>query len=325
MTMPSRVFLVAAALPLLFWGCGPSTPPPPVVKTPEQLMADWASVAAASKENLEAAPKACEISQQLAAQGPDKLMPLLDVLSNPNAGPHEKVLVVIATGPLLTQAHEQKLLDLSGPQTDSVSRGCATHLLGALQQRREGTPQGLARLRELMNDPDRHVRSAAILVMELSGDKEGVAKALELWSSPDVTVDERNTIVLNMPQLTVLSNTGLFAEAILDTKLSTEARKRAIQDLGVVGGPPVLEALRKCAETETDPVLKDLASAAAEAVDSRAKQGLVAMPLIPQSAAPAAAPDSAPAAVPAPESAAPAPAPESAPAPAAAPTPTAGS
>ena len=134
-------------------------------------------------------------------------------------------------------------------------------------------------MNELMADPDSHVRNASILIMELAAQPEAVAKAVELWSSPEATPDERTSIVLNMPQRAVMQNTKLYAEAVLDARLSSDARKRAIQDLGMVGDASVLDALKKCGETETDPVLKDLAQAAAEAVDSRVKQGLVAVPV----------------------------------------------
>ena len=269
------------ALPMILWGCGsgPATPPPPVAEPPEQLVAQWTALAtAADKDNLEVG-KASEIVAKLAAQGPDNLIPLLDVLANKDADPYEKVMVVMTTMPALSKSHEPKLIELTGPQIDSVSRGCAAHLLGILLQRRAGTQQGVVRLKELMADPDRHVRNAAILVMELVGDPEGVLKALDLWPSPDATSEERTSIVLNMPQQAVLQNTKIYAEAVLDTKLSADARKRAIRDLGMVGDATVLDALKKCAETETDPALKDMAQAAAEAVDARVKQGLIAVPI----------------------------------------------
>ena len=277
MTTYARAVLVLAALPIVLFGCGsgPSTPP---AEPPEQLVAQWTAMATGDKESIDGV-KLTDIAQKLAAQGPDKLTPLLDVLANKDAEPGEKVLVVVTTMPFISLSHEPKLIELTEPQVDSISRGCAAHLLAVLQQRRQGTPAGLARIRELMGDSDRHVRSAAILVMELYGDTDGIAKAIELWSSPDATVEERNSIILNMPQLTVMKNTKLFAEAVLDTKLPAESRKRAIEDLGMVGDATVLDALQKCAETEPDPALKDMAKAAAEAVDSRAKQGLVAVPI----------------------------------------------
>jgi hypothetical protein len=45
----------------------------------------------------------------------------------------------------------------------------------------------------------------------------------------------------------------------------------------MIGDASVLDALKKCAETETDPAIKELAQSAADAVDSRVKQGLVAV------------------------------------------------
>ncbi len=280
MRMPVRPLFILTALPLILWGCGsgPATPPPPAPEAPEELVAQWTALATAGKDNLDV-QKAAEIAQKLAAQGPDKLIPLLDVLANKDADPYEKVMVVMTTMPAISQYHEAKLIELTGAQIDSVSRADAAHLLGVLQQRRLGTPQGLARLGELIDDPDRHVSSATILVMELAGSPEAIAKAVELWSSPEATPEERTSIVLNMPQRAVMQNTKLFAEAVLDTKLPADPRRRAIQDLGMVGDASVLDALRKCGETETDPVLKDLALAAADAVDSRVKQGLVAVPV----------------------------------------------
>jgi hypothetical protein len=299
-----RALLVLTALPLILWGCGsgPSTAPPPPAESPEQLVAQWTALATAGKDNLDI-QKASEIVNKLAAQGPDKLLPLLDVLANKDADPYEKVMVVMTAMPFVSQFHEPKLIELTGEQNDSVSRADAAHLLGSLQQRRLGTPEGLSRLRDLMADPDRHVRSATILVMELAGDPEALTKAVELWSSPDATPQERNSIVLNMPQLAVMENTKLFAEAVLDTGLPTDSRKRAIQDLGMVGDASVLDALRKCAETETDPVLKEMAKTAAEAVDARVKQGLVAVPVNSKDL-----PPPPPGAVPADTAAAPAPA-----------------
>ncbi len=280
MRMRIFLFLVLALLPLTLWGCGrgSGTPPPPPPEPPDQLVAQWVAVATAGKDHLDV-PKGAELVQKLVAQGPEKLVPILDVLANKDADPYEKVMVVMTTMPALSQFHEQKLIELTAPGVDSISRADAAHLLGSLQQRRLGTEKGLARMNELQADPDAHVRNASILIMELAGQPEAVAKAIELWPNPDTTPDQRISIVLNMPQRAVLQNTKIFAEAVLDTKLSADARKRAIQDLGMVGDATVLDALKKCAETETDPVLKDMAQAAAEAVDSRVKQGLTAVPI----------------------------------------------
>ena len=125
------LFVLLAALPLTLWGCGcgPGTPPPPPPEPPEQLVAQWIAVATAGKDNLDV-PKGAELAQRLAAQGPDKLNPLLDVLANKDADPYEKVMVVMTTMPAISQFHEQRLIELTGPQYDSVSRADAAHLLG---------------------------------------------------------------------------------------------------------------------------------------------------------------------------------------------------
>ncbi len=295
------VFSVLAAVPLVLWGCGPGTPPPSPPEPPEQLVAEWKAVAQAGKDQWDI-PKAAEIAQKLAAQGPEKLNPLLDLLANAGGNEEDKVLVVMSVMPAISQAHEQKLIELTGAQYDPYTRADAAHLLGALLQRRLATEKGLSRMNELIADPDVHVRNASILVMELAGDPTAVAKAVELWANPETTPNERTSIVLNMPQRAVLSNTKLYAEAVLDTKLSEDARRRAIQDLGMIGDATVLDALKKCAETETNPALKDMAQAAAEAVEARVKQGLVAVPVdttaLPPPPPDAAAPQTAPAPAP---------------------------
>ncbi len=280
MSMHIRALLFLTTLPMILMGCGsgPAVPAAPAAESPEQLVSQWMTMASGDREKMDT-QKLAEIVQKLAAQGPDKLTPLLDVLADKDADPGKKVLVVVMTMPFISQSHEPRLIELTGTQIDSVSRGCAAHLLGVLQHRGAGTPAGLARIRELMVDTDRHVSSAAILVMEQYGDPDGVAKAIELWSSPEATAEERNSIVLNMPQLAVMKNTKLFAEAVLDAKLPAESRSRAIKDLGIIGDASVLDALKKCAETETDPALKEMAKASAEAVEYRAKEGLVAVPI----------------------------------------------
>ncbi len=293
-----RTLLFLTALPLVLWGCGPAVPPAPPVEPPEQLVAQWTALSKMDKDQLDV-PKATEIAHKLAALGPEQLNPLLEVLASKEASPVEKVLVVMSTMPSISKDHEPRLIELTGPQYDSISRADAAHLLGILLQRRAGTQQGVDRLRKLMADPDRHVSSAAILVMELVGDPDGVTWAVALWSSPEATPEERTSVVLNMPQRAVMQNMKIYAEAVLDTRLSADARRRAIQDLGMVGDASVLEALKKCAETEPEPTLKDLAKAAAEAVDARVKQGLVAVPIdsknLPPPPAGAASSDTAPA------------------------------
>ncbi len=302
------VLLPLFALALLAGGCGGGEKPEPK----EALLAEWAAMAKADAATLDPA-KAEQLGLRLAKHGPEALNPIVDTLAGPGANPVAQMLAVAALNQVVDTPQEARLLELSGAGHDPATRGCAAHLLGALEARGKATPAVAARLRELMQDPDAHVRNATILVRMLAQDAEGIEKALALWVEPGTPPRVREQIILGIPMPSILGHFDLVMKAMRDEELTVAARSRAVDMLGRIGDATVLEALLDFAANAPDPSLKSMAQAAAEAVKSRVDQGIVVMaipppPLDGQAAAPA---ESAPAET--------APAPEAQPAPAPAP------
>ncbi len=284
--MYGMILVLTAAMASV--GCSKKEQPSQVLHVAEEpvdLVAQWHEIPKAGHESMDVG-SAIEIANAMAASGPNGLDPLLRVLEEPEESPTAKMLAVICLSPHMQESFLPRLTALTQPEHNQATRGCAAHLLGV-----SGAPEAEARVRELFADPDKHVRKAAVLIMTRRGDKDALAQALTLWEDPDISDADRSELVLGFPDHAAADNLHIFAAAFCMTGLDGQARSRAIQLLGLLGGADLLPAMDACLEQETDANLRDMLDAAITAVRSRTKEGVSITPVaVPQDASVEAAP-----------------------------------
>lgn len=268
MTSLYRIFFGITLL-FLIAGCGRQEsrpdlePEPQAPVTPEDLFVQWREIPEAGHEFMDIG-RAIVIANALAQQGPDGLEPILDVLASPEEDPVAKMLAVICLSSHMNESFLPRLLELSEPGHESITRGGAIHLLGAFP---DGEVQ--ARLRESMTDDDKHVSKVATFVLLRRGDIDAFERTLALWDGNDISVHDRNEIILALPDAQASRHLRLFEEALCNRDLDVPARKRAIQTVGALGDSEALPLLEACLDRETNAELRTALEYAVRALQSR--------------------------------------------------------
>ncbi len=211
----------------------------------EALVSEWRQLAESPQENL-ANPRCAEIASQLAARGLAGLQPLIDVLADPNADPHAKVLVVTSIQHLMQPALVPVLAELTKPTFDGTTRACATQLLAF------GGSEADAALKALISDPEERVRMAALVALITRGDAEARAELVNMYQLPDTTVVQRERILLVVFDDPQPGDVPILAEAAGDGELDETTRTLAIATLGEVGDLSVVETLSQVGEADED-------------------------------------------------------------------------
>ncbi|MBW7865685.1 MAG: hypothetical protein GX580_05430 [Candidatus Hydrogenedens sp.] len=275
--MRYSVTMMMLVLAGLLAGCGGKAPAPPA-KSPEELVAEWRQLAAAGRENFKP-EAAAEIARLLAEGGPERLTPLLDVIAENPGVPDAKLLAVISLAPVVGEAHQARLIGMTAPDQERITRAQAAHLLTALVGRGQAGPDAVEKLRVLFGDPDSFVAHAALLGMLAVGDPEAVGRSLSLWEDPAVTPPERGKIVMDFPLNLVLEHLDLFSQAALDTALPQPARRHALYLLGTLGNASILDTLKTLAGSEQDPELREMAVKGAAEVQRRIDEKITVTPI----------------------------------------------
>jgi len=253
---------------VLLVGCGASPIPAtvetkPDAKSGDGLMDEWRQLAKSDYEHINF-DRAMIIANELALQGPDGLEPLFKVIEDPQETDIAKMLAVVSLSPHINDTHAERLMPLTDSKYDSVTRGCAAHLLGNCI---ESVP--FFKVRELVHDPDPHVSKVAAMVMLRKGDAEVLPKIQEIWNAPDGKPTDRQEIVMGIPQALAGRHIPIFTEALCDERIDIAGRSRAVKMLGDVAGPDVIPAIKECQEKTTDPGLIDLMNEAIAKIEGR--------------------------------------------------------
>lgn len=275
--MRCAIAAVLLVLAVTVTGCG-GKPPAKPARPAEELLAEWRRLASAGLAGLDA-EAAVETARQLAAGGPERLNPLLDVIAENPGDPQAKVIAVISLAPVAGEAHQARLIEMTAGGEDRTTRANAAHLLTTLHSRGQAGPDAVERVRALYDDPDKYVAHAALLGMLSTGDPEAVERSLALWEEPAVTAPERGKIVQDFPLNLVLGHLELFGKAALDTELPPPARRHAVYLLSTLGNATILDALRTLAETEPDAELREMAAAGAAEVQRRIDEKITVTPI----------------------------------------------
>ncbi len=239
---------------------------PMAVESNTDLMGTWRSIPQEKLEDTDV-NRAVEIAGQMAAQGPQGLEPIFEVLSSKDARPVEKIVATISLGPHVNKTHVSRLAALTNTGNDQTMRGCAIHLLGRIAD-----AEADSRIRMLMEDPDSHVSKEAVFALLRRGDATAVQKVLELWKADTMTDENRNEIILAFPADRAKDNLFIYEEVICNPNIDAIARSHALNLLGMLGNTATVEKIEACLDTEKSPQMRDMMNAAKAAILAREKQ-----------------------------------------------------
>lgn len=282
--MTARVLCIACVvIGLALCGCKPSEGPAPAPVTPtfpqptqvdpQKAFDQWKALVL----NPEAA-KTGSVHIQLAAdlkeRAPDLIPQMVDLLLDPATQPESRFLILNSLEVAQTPELYPRLLDLTKPEVDpSVRTGVVIMLKTATE------PTVVARIRELVNDPERRVKLAAMMVLSETGDKAVRAALQEYYFSDGLPAEHRSRIVQSLALTPEAGDLKVLTVALGDATLGEEARLVATGAIGRVGDPAGLDALDQIAQGNDSAELKKWAASAAKVIrDKTAALGTPGQP-----------------------------------------------
>lgn len=227
------------------------------------LVAEWQEVADDLFVN-ELGPRAFEIAAQLAATGPEGLVPLLDILASSESGPSKKVFVVQCVAAHVTAAHVDRLAEMTAAQEEATTRSCAAALLAEI-----GDPRSFEVLKKLVEDGERRVRLSALLGLARAGDAPSQSVLAGLFSSLETSEEERLQIVPVFLRNPDEEGREVLAEAVKHPALEGKMRTAVAVALGRVGDAPAIEALEESKAVAADEAYNAVADSAVAAIEER--------------------------------------------------------
>lgn len=235
-------------------------------KTADELMREWFDLAKDPKAQL-GQPRPIQIGIELSNLGPAHLMPLLDVVGDPNSTPGAKVLAVMSLRAVIQPDMASRLQTMTAAGNDATMRACAVDLLSVLP-----SPDLASVLKSLTDDPEKRVRLAALLGLARRNDADARAGLTALYRAADTTISERSAILLAISDTAQTSDFPLLAEGVADETIDAQTRVSAASALGRVGDSSVVEALTKCTGDAVAQELREMAQAAIQAIQARSLQ-----------------------------------------------------
>jgi len=228
----------------------------------EALLADWKK---AATSGTPATGECQAIASQLRTLGPEALLPLLDIMADPQETPRVKVAAADSLDGLVHPLMLDRLTQMTGPENDATSRACATHLLGGCS-----SPKLLPLLQKLASDPEKRVSFAALRGLAILGDPEGRKSFVALFDAPGTTVPEREQIgrVFSKDIMPSKENVPILIKILGDTQLSSDVRRLTVATLGTADDPAAIPALEAAAEKDPDQYIREIAGSAAKLIAS---------------------------------------------------------
>jgi len=268
--------VLICALVLIASACGrkEAEKAPARPATPEELVAEWKNIAANPGVRGELdIDGATVIGEALALQGPNGLDPIMDVLGDAAADPRTKMLAVMTIKPYIQKENVPRLIAMTGPEFDKITRANAGHLLGWLRE-----PDAEARALELLDDADPWVRMAAFHVTLLRGEPKALAMVEAVWADADTLLQDRSQIVNGLPATKAPEHLHIFAEALDIEGLEPSALLRAITFLAQFGDSATVPTLEKAIEDARDPEFRAAAEEALAGLKSRLEAATTELP-----------------------------------------------
>ncbi len=236
------------------------------------FLAQWLEIANQGVQQWDV-PRASLLVNQMAQSGPEGLEPMFKLLEDPAGKPEPKVLATMTILPLLRPESVPRLLAMTEPKNEVTTRSCATQMLGML-----ASPEAEARTRALMKDPVLEVQFAAVYCLLRDGDAEAVSIMPELWKRPELSKNQRDSLISSIPMSAAAMAAAVCREAATDARLLPENRRHAIEILVSQGDAESLAVLEKCAQSDPDAGVRDFAKAGLEAAKARSASAPAAAP-----------------------------------------------
>lgn len=269
--------LAALALVFTLLGCTQEAPegPPPAdtssgameaPKSSDELLAEWTGLAQVQVSH-EPSARALAVTGQLAAMGPESLMPLIDVLGHPESGPAQKVFVVQCLAPYVSGVHLERLAKIVGTSKDPTTRSCATALLARIGGRGAAIVLGT-----LVDDSEKRVRLAALAGLGRGGDAGARGRLVALYNSEDTNAFERLQILTVFLAEPGEEGVPLLTDAVKRPLMDPAVRLDAALALGRVGDASAISVLEKSKETAANDAYAEVADSAIAAIRERTEE-----------------------------------------------------
>lgn len=217
------------------------------------LMEQWTAVAAMDPKTMDL-HKGFMLAQQMAAPGGEGLEGIFAVLADPEQPASAKMLAVVSLGTHVKKEDFNRLKELTAPDKDIATRGCAAHLIGSIE-----TPEAFDLLKQLSQDEALHVRKVAILVLMRKGDGKAVEDAAKLWFLPEAADADRTEIIYGFPEIFAADHLDLFADALARTGLEEAVHYHALQILKTHGTAAQCESIQKFIDWTKNPNMESFA------------------------------------------------------------------
>ena len=235
----------------------------PVAAGPDAILAEWKTLIANPEEHQND-PRCQVLTAMLAAQAPERLNTMVDLLTDPATKPESKLVILFSLESVLTPELVARLLELTQPEVDGTVRSGVTMLLA-----RSADPAVDARFRELQDDEDRRVRLAALNALTLHGDEDARARLREMYFEEDTPAPFKERIALTFGMMPQTGDVGVLSDAASFETLGNDTRTAVVSALAVLGEPEALPALRACADGEYPEDIKAIARDAVLAIEAR--------------------------------------------------------
>ena len=254
------------------FGCGSGDAPPPATpaesgaesaSNPQALLDEWKDLIGKPEANLNN-PRLVVLASMLAAQAPNMLNVMIDVLVDPATQPHSKLMVLSSLEAVMDSSLVPRLLQLTEQDVDPVVRSGVTMLLSGAK-----TPEVASRLAELSTDKDSRVRLAALNAMVVQGDAPARETLREWFLANSTPQPYRERIALTLSMQPAPGDAPVLAAALGDTAIDPGTRMSIAGALSTLGGPEALNALNQCVEGDAPEDLKVLARDAVAAIQAR--------------------------------------------------------
>jgi len=253
-------------------GCGEGTVPSaapesvasfPAAPDPDALFEEWKTLIARPGEGQN--DTRCQVlAAMLAAQAPERLDSMVDLLTSPATEPESKLAILFSLEGVLNPELVRRLLELTQPDVDGTVRSGVTLLLA-----RSGDPAVEARFRELRDDSDRRVRLAALNALTLHGDEEARARLREMYFEADLPAPFKERIALTFGMAPQAEDALVLSDAAGLETLANDSRVTVVGALAFLKDPETLPALRACAEGDYQEDIKALARDAVSAIEAQ--------------------------------------------------------
>lgn len=231
----------------------------------EGLYAEWDEIIANPEKNKNT-NRHQMLAVALAAQAPEKLHRMVELLTDPSTTPESKLLIFSSLEAVLNPEIVTQLLELTKPEVDPSVRAGVTMLLA-----QSGDPAVEERFRELMVDDDSRVRFAALNALVMHGDDNARTSLRDMYFEVGTPAPFRERIALTFGMGPQSGDTEVLADAALREDVTEEVRAVVVTGLAMLADSASLPVLEQIAEGDYDDNLKVIARDAIDAI--KAKDG----------------------------------------------------